>query len=50
MLSKDQTEVLKSPQPDATAMLLSQDEGQELNPAPTAFADNGGSNDPPVGT
>lgn len=48
MLSKNQTEVLESPQPDATAMLLSQDVGQNLDEAPNAG--NGGSNDPPEGT
>lgn len=51
MLSKDQTEVLKSPPPDAaTDMLLAQDGGQNaLEPAP-ASASGGGMNDPPVGT
>ncbi|MFY0563580.1 hypothetical protein ACN28E_07015 [Archangium lansingense] len=49
MLSKNQTEVLESPVPEAsTDMLLNQDGGQKsLNPAPTAMAGNGGMNDPP---
>ncbi|MCY1073864.1 hypothetical protein [Archangium lansingense] len=54
MLSKNQTEVLEEPKPEAsTDMLLSQDGVQKsLNPAPTAMAmaGNGGMNDPPVGT
>lgn len=52
MVSKDQTEVLESPQPDAsTNMLLSQNGGQKsLDQAPTAYAGSGGMNDPPEGT
>lgn len=51
MLSKDQTEALEGPQADASVdILLVQNGGQKsLDPAPSAYLDNGGSNDPPDG-